>query len=78
MFPLALAVADQSGVSPRALFMAVTFAASFGFATPVGYQTNLMIYGPGGYRFVDFLRIGVPLDILMWIVVVVLVPMVWH
>jgi len=52
-------------------------AASAGFATPIGYQTNLMVYGPGGYKFSDYLKIGVPLDILIWIVTVALAPLVW-
>jgi di/tricarboxylate transporter len=57
--------------------VAVMMAASAGFATPIGYQTNLMVYGPGGYRFTDYLRIGVPLDLLIWIVTVALAPLVW-
>jgi di/tricarboxylate transporter len=52
-------------------------AASCGFATPIGYQTNLMVYGPGGYRFSDYLRIGVPLDILVGVVAVAITPVVW-
>jgi len=48
-----------------------------GFATPIGYQTNLMVYGPGGYRFSDYLRIGIPLDILVGIITVALAPLVW-
>ena len=50
-------------------------AASAGFATPIGYQTNLMVYGPGGYRFSDYVKIGVPLDILIWIVTVAIAPL---
>jgi di/tricarboxylate transporter len=57
--------------------MAVMFAASFGFATPLGYQTHLMVYGPGGYRFSDFLRMGIPLDLLMGLIAVGLIPQFW-
>ncbi|MEZ5502199.1 MAG: hypothetical protein R3E50_05920 [Halioglobus sp.] len=52
-------------------------AASASFATPIGYQTNLMVYGPGGYRFSDYLRIGVPLNLLLGLVTVALAPLVW-
>ncbi len=57
--------------------IAVMVAASCGFATPIGYQTNLMVYGPGGYRFADYLRIGLPLDLLIWAVAAVVIPLVW-
>jgi di/tricarboxylate transporter len=57
--------------------IALMVAASCGFATPIGYQTNLMVYGPGGYRFSDYLRIGVPLDILIGIVAVLVIPVAW-
>ncbi|MCP5117443.1 MAG: SLC13 family permease, partial [bacterium] len=60
--PIAISTADQIGVDPRPLLMAITFAASTGFSTPVGYQTNTMIYNPGGYKYTDFLRTGVPLS----------------
>jgi di/tricarboxylate transporter len=53
-------------------------AASCGFATPIGYQTNLMVYGPGGYRFADYLRIGVPLDILIGLTAVLIIPLAWR
>jgi len=57
--------------------VAIMVAASASFATPLGYQTNLMVYGPGGYRFTDYTRIGLPLNILMGVVTVLLVPLVW-
>lgn len=74
MFPIATATSSQLGVDVMPFAAAIMMAASFGFATPLGYQTHLMVYGPGGYRFSDFLRMGIPLDILMGLVVVLLVP----
>jgi di/tricarboxylate transporter len=75
--PIAISTAEQIGVDPRPLLMAITFAASTGFSTPVGYQTNTMIYNPGGYRYTDFLRAGVPLNIIFWILAVVFIPRLW-
>jgi di/tricarboxylate transporter len=77
VFPLALMVAGELGVSPRPFAMAVVFGASFGFATPLGYQTHMMVLGPGGYRFTDFVRVGLPLDLLLWILAVLLIPCIW-
>jgi di/tricarboxylate transporter len=74
MFPLAISTADTLQVSYFPFIIVIMMAASAGFATPIGYQTNLMVYGPGGYRFSDYLRIGVPLDILIGIVSVTLAP----
>ncbi len=77
MFPLSIAVSMELGVDARPFAMAVVFAASAGFATPIGYQTNMMVYGPGGYRFGDFARVGVPLDVLLGAIAVLIIPRVW-
>jgi di/tricarboxylate transporter len=76
-FPLAMEVATRFGVSPVPFILALTYAASLGFATPFGYQTHLMVLGPGGYRFADFVRIGVPLDLLCGIVAVTAIALIW-
>jgi len=77
IFPIALASAQKLGVNLMPFVVAIMVAASASFATPLGYQTNLMVYGPGGYRFTDYTRIGLPLNILMGVVTVLLVPLVW-
>lgn len=75
MFPIALAAAHGMGLEPMPFIVAVTIAASCGFATPIGYQTNLMVYGPGGYRFADFLRFGGLLDLVVAVTAVLTVPL---
>lgn len=77
IFPISLAVADTLGVSYLPFVIAITIAASASFATPIGYQTNMMVYGPGGYKFTDFLRIGVPLNIVFGIVTVAIAPLIF-
>lgn len=77
MFPLAVAAASGLGVSPRPFVIAIMMAASASFATPIGYQTNLMVYGPGGYRFSDYLRIGLPLTAVLAVVALLVIPRVW-
>jgi di/tricarboxylate transporter len=76
-FPLAVQAAAALEVSPRPFVMAITLASSFAFASPIGYQTHMMVYGPGGYRFADFVKVGLPLNLLIWGLATLLVPMVW-
>lgn len=75
--PIAVGLAHELGVDPRPFVVAVMFAASASFATPIGYQTNTFVYGAGGYRFVDFTRIGVPLNIILWLVASFIIPIFW-
>lgn len=77
MFPIALAVSEQLGVNFIPFAVAVMFAASASFITPLGYQTNLMVYGPGRYQFTDYIRIGAPLSLVVGVTAVLLIPMVW-
>lgn len=77
MFPIAVAAADLVGADPRGFVMAVALAAACAFANPVAYQTHLIVYGPGGYRFTDFLRVGLPLDLAAGAIALLLIPQVW-
>lgn len=77
MFPLALATAEALGVSHLPFVFAIMIAASCGFATPIGYQTNLMVYGPGGYQFRDFVSFGGLLNLVVWAVAVTVIPLVY-
>lgn len=72
MFPIAIAAAEPAGVDPRSMAVAVAIAASASFLTPIGYQTNTMVYGPGGYRFSDYVRVGLPLTVIATAVTVVM------
>jgi len=77
VFPIAMTTAQTLGVSVTPFAMAVMMAASVAFATPFGYQTNMMVYGPGGYHFTDFLRVGIPMDIITATTAILIIPMVW-
>lgn len=77
MFPIGFATASQIGADPRGFAMAVAVAASASFLTPIGYQTNTMVYGPGGYRFTDYVRLGLPLTVIVIITIVIMVPLAW-
>lgn len=75
--PIAIGLASAMGFDPRPLVVAVMIAASASFATPIGYQTNMMVYGPGGYRFTDFLRVGIPLNLSIGLLASALIPLLW-
>ena len=77
LFPLCLQTAKLFDVSPMPFIIALILAASACFITPIGYQTNMMVYGPGGYKFTDYARVGGPLNLLLLIVAVVLIPLIW-
>jgi di/tricarboxylate transporter len=77
VFPIALSTAAGLDVNHMPFVVAVMMAASSSFATPLGYQTNLMVYGPGGYRLTDFLKMGIPMNLMMWIVTCALAPVFW-
>ncbi|MBY5988054.1 SLC13 family permease [Roseovarius atlanticus] len=75
--PIAIGLADAMGIDARALVVAVMVAASASFATPIGYQTNTLVYGPGGYKFTDFLKVGVPLNLSVGLLASALIPVIW-
>ena len=77
MTPIALTLATQFGFDPRPFIFAVCYAASASFITPIGYQTNLMVFGPGGYRYSDYIKVGLPLGMILWIISVMVIPMIW-
>ena len=77
MFPIAYATASHIAADPRPFAIVVAIAASASFATPIAYQTNMIVYGPGGYKFSDYLKTGIPLNILLWIVAMIVIPVFW-
>ena len=76
-FPIALSVASQLGVDPKPFFVVICMAASASFSTPIGYQTNLIVQGVGGYKFMDFVKVGLPLNIITFLISVFLIPQIW-
>jgi di/tricarboxylate transporter len=77
MTPIAISIAEGMNVDPRAFVFAIIFGASASFMTPIGYQTNTYVFGAGGYRFTDFIRVGLPLNLILWGVAVLVIPLVW-
>ena len=75
--PIAIGLATALGIDPRPLVVAVMVAASASFATPIGYQTNMLVYGPGGYKFTDFLRVGIPLNLSIGLLASLIIPLMW-
>ena len=77
VFPIAMATAQQVQADPMPFVIALIVGSAASLASPLGYQTNLMVYGAGRYRFADFLRIGIPMTLLVWVVAIVITPIVW-
>ena len=77
MTPIAIGLGSALGIDPRALVVAVMVAASASFATPIGYQTNMLVYGPGGYKFTDFMKVGIPLNLSIGLLASAVIPFLW-
>lgn len=77
LFPIAMGLAQETGINHESLLVAICFGASASFASPLGYQTNLIVMGPGGYTFRDYLKVGLPLNLLMWVAATVFIPLFW-
>lgn len=77
MLPITLAMTAAAGLNPEPFVMALMMAASASFATPLGYQTNMMVYGPGGYRFSDFLKVGIPMNLVCGVTTIIAIPLIW-
>ena len=77
MVPFAITLAGKLGVDPRPFLVAIAFGASTCFMTPVGYQTNLMVFAPGQYRFMDFVKTGLPLTLIFCVIATILIPIYW-
>jgi di/tricarboxylate transporter len=75
--PIAIGLASAMGIDARPLVVAVMVAASASFATPIGYQTNMLVYGPGGYKFTDFMRAGIPLNLSIGLLASLVIPIIW-
>jgi di/tricarboxylate transporter len=72
-----MSIAAQLGIDPKPVLVAIAFGGSASFASPIGYQTNTMVMGPGGYFFRDYLRFGLPLNVLMWLTATCFIPVFW-
>lgn len=77
MFPIALAAARKLGVDPQPFFIAICIAASASFSTPIGYQTNLLVQGIGGYKFRDYLKVGLPMNLISMLISLLVIPLFW-
>jgi len=77
MFPIAMAIAGNLGVNGMTFAITVMVGASCSSISPMGYQTNLMVFSPGGYKFTDFVKIGIPMTVVVGIITIILAPMVW-
>jgi len=77
MTPIVIAITGEMQLDSRPFIFAVCFAASASFSTPVGYQTNLMVYGPGGYKFSDYIKVGIPLAVTFWLLAILIIPLIW-
>jgi di/tricarboxylate transporter len=77
LLPIAISTAVGIGVDPKPFIVGICFGASACFATPMGYQTNLMVYGPGGYSFMDYMKLGVPLNLFVVVASTLIIPMLW-
>jgi di/tricarboxylate transporter len=77
VFPIALSAANQLGVDPKPFFVGIAIAASASFSTPIGYQTNLLVQSIGNYRFRDYLKIGLPLNLIVFLTSILLIPLFW-
>tara|TARA_B100001996_G_scaffold73995_1_gene54602 strand:+ start:4150 stop:5940 length:1791 start_codon:yes stop_codon:yes gene_type:complete len=77
MTPIVIAITGEMQLDSRPFIFAVCFAASASFSTPVGYQTNLMVYGPGGYKFSDYIKVGIPLALTFWLLAILIIPLIW-
>jgi di/tricarboxylate transporter len=77
LIPIAISLAAGLGVDPRPFIVGVCFGASACYASPIGYQTNLLVYGPGSYRFLDYLKVGIPLNIWVWLMATIFIPLIW-
>ena len=75
--PIALNAATNLGISPYPLMMAVAISASAAFLSPVGHPANMLVMGPGGYRFSDYFKVGLPLTVIVWLVVIFVIPLIW-